>query len=212
MTYQAASGAGANNMRELLKGMGASTPPWPPSWPTKQRHPGHRPQGCQFHPLGRQPDRITFYVPLAGSLIPWIDKDLGNANQGRMEGRRRKPTRSWAAATASIVIDGLCVRIGAMRCHSQALTIKLKQTAGGRNQALLAKANDWVQSGAQPARSLDERPHPGRRHRHADRPGRPHPQAGHGRRIHQRLHLRRPTAVGRRRTAARRMLRIVLDK
>ena len=81
------------------------------------------------HALARRCRTAHFGVPLAGSLIPWIDKDLGNGqSQRRVEGRRRRRTRSSAAAPAPpIPVDGICVRVGAMRCHSQALTIKLKK-------------------------------------------------------------------------------------
>jgi aspartate-semialdehyde dehydrogenase len=86
-----------------------------------------------------------FGVPLAGSLIPWIDKDLGNgqskeewkgaAETNKILGRESNPTP----------IDGLCVRIGAMRCHSQALTIKLRQDVPlDELNAVIASANDWV--------------------------------------------------------------------
>jgi aspartate-semialdehyde dehydrogenase len=67
----------------------------------------------------------NFGVPLAGSLIPWIDKDLGNG-QSREEWKGQAETNKILGRSgAPIPVDGLCVRIGAMRCHSQAMTIKL---------------------------------------------------------------------------------------
>ena len=93
-------------------------------------------------------------MPLGGNLIPWIDKDLGNGmSPRRMEGRRRdqqdpRPRRRRSARRRSPV-DGLCVRIGAMRCHSQALTIKLKKDVPlDEIERLIADDNEWVQGGA----------------------------------------------------------------
>jgi aspartate-semialdehyde dehydrogenase len=145
MTYQAASGAGAQNMRELLKQMG-------------EAHrvandllsdPASAILDIDREVAGTLRDErfptAHFGVPLAGSLIPWIDKDLGNGQskeewKGGVEtnkilGREAKPTP----------IDGLCVRIGAMRCHSQALTIKLTRDVPlDEINDIVATANDWV--------------------------------------------------------------------
>ena len=103
-----------------------------------------------FNAMPKQRAVHTLYeccysVPLAGSLIPWIDKDLGNG-QSKEEWKGGVETNKILGRSDSpIVIDGLCVRIGAMRCHSQALTIKLKQDLPvAEIEALLAKANDWV--------------------------------------------------------------------
>jgi aspartate-semialdehyde dehydrogenase len=87
----------------------------------------------------------NFGVPLAGSLIPWIDKDLGNG-QSREEWKGKAETNKILGREAApIPVDGLCVRIGAMRCHSQALTIKLKSDLPiNEIEAILASANDWV--------------------------------------------------------------------
>ena len=91
----------------------------------------------------------NFGVPLAGSLIAWIDKDLGN-------GMSREEWKGGAEAnkilgrppmgqTGSLIVEGLCVRIGAMRCHSQALTLKLKRAVRASEvEAALARANPWV--------------------------------------------------------------------
>ncbi len=145
MTYQAASGAGAQNMRELLAQMGEA----------------HRvAKGLLDDPasaildIDREVAGIlrddgfptgNFGVPLAGSLIPWIDKDLGNG-QSREEWKGQAETNKILGRAATPVpVDGLCVRIGAMRCHSQALTIKLKKNVPlDEINGLLAAHNDWV--------------------------------------------------------------------
>src|SRR5690606_22465629 len=127
MTYQAASGAGAQNMRELLSQMGHL----------------HGAAGKQLQDPAtsildidrdvaqalRSPAYPTehFGVPLAGSLIPWIDKDLGNG-QSREEWKAQAEGNKILGREANpIPMDGICVRVGAMRCHSQALTIKLNR-------------------------------------------------------------------------------------
>jgi aspartate-semialdehyde dehydrogenase len=145
MTYQAASGAGAQNMRELLNQMGEA----------------HRvaknlldDPASAILDIDREVAGIlrdarfpteNFGVPLAGSLIPWIDKDLGNG-QSREEWKGQAETNKiLGLGAAPIPVDGLCVRIGAMRCHSQALTIKLKQDVPLADiEAVLAAHNDWV--------------------------------------------------------------------
>ena len=145
MTYQAASGAGANNMRELIRQMGTV-------------HAAVRAKLDDPASAILDIDRTVaetiradsfpkdyFGVPLAGSLIPWIDKQLpsgqskeewkGQAETNKILGRESNP----------IPIDGLCVRIGAMRCHSQALTIKLKKDVPiDEIHGMLAGANPWV--------------------------------------------------------------------
>ena len=94
----------------------------------------------------------NFGVPLGGSLIPWIDKDLGNG-QSREEWKGAAETNKilgrgpafGPAAKPAIAVDGLCVRIGAMRCHSQALTIKLKQDIPlDEIETIIDEANPWV--------------------------------------------------------------------
>ncbi|MDO8346737.1 MAG: aspartate-semialdehyde dehydrogenase [Rugosibacter sp.] len=145
MTYQAASGAGAQNMRELLNQMGEA----------------HRVvKGLLDDPASAILDidkevagilrdekfpAANFGVPLAGSLIPWIDKDLGNG-QSREEWKGGAETNKiLGRGNTPVPVDGLCVRIGAMRCHSQALTIKLKRDVPlDEINALLAAHNDWV--------------------------------------------------------------------
>jgi len=146
MTYQAASGAGAQNMRELLQQMG-------------EVH--FAAKGLLDDPasaileIDREVAGILrdekfpsehFGVPLAGSLLPWIDSDLGNG-QSREEWKGHVETNKilGRAANKEIAVDGLCVRIGAMRCHSQGLTIKLKKDLPlPEIESILADANDWV--------------------------------------------------------------------
>jgi aspartate-semialdehyde dehydrogenase len=145
MTYQAASGAGAQNMRELLQQMGEAHR----VASDLLADPASAILDIDREVAGTLRDErfptAQFGVPLAGSLIPWIDKDLGNgqskeewkggAETNKILGREAQPTP----------IDGLCVRIGAMRCHSQALTIKLTRDVPlDEVNAILASANDWV--------------------------------------------------------------------
>ncbi len=145
MTYQAASGAGAQNMRELLKQMG-------------EVHrvanellddPASAILDIDREVAGTLRDNrlptAHFGVPLAGSLIPWIDKDLGNG-QSKEEWKGGAETNKILGRESSpIPIDGLCVRIGAMRCHSQALTIKLKKDVPlNEINQMLAEANQWA--------------------------------------------------------------------
>jgi aspartate-semialdehyde dehydrogenase len=145
MTYQAASGAGAQNMRELLQQMG-------------EVH--FAAKGLLDDPasaildIDREVAGILrddgfptehFGVPLAGSLLPWIDTDLGNG-QSREEWKGHAETNKILGREAKpVAVDGLCVRVGAMRCHSQGLTMKLKRDLPIEEiESILAKANGWV--------------------------------------------------------------------
>lgn len=145
MTYQAASGAGAQNMRELLVQMGALHD----VVATKLDDPASSILAIdqQVTDTLREDSfpAQRFGVPLAGSLIPWIDKDLGNG-QSREEWKAAAETNKiLGLSEGSIPVDGLCVRIGAMRCHSQALTIKLKQDVPlDEISAAIAAHNEWV--------------------------------------------------------------------
>ena len=145
MTYQAASGAGAQNMRELLQQMGEAH--------GVARRLLDDPASAILD-IDREVAAVLrdekfptahFGVPLAGSLIPWIDKDLGNG-QSREEWKGGAETNKILGLSASpIPVDGLCVRIGAMRCHSQALTIKLKKDVPLADiEAMLAAHNPWA--------------------------------------------------------------------
>lgn len=87
----------------------------------------------------------NFGVPLAGSLIPWIDSDVGNG-QSREEWKGQAETNKIMGRDEHIPVDGICVRVGAMRCHSQALTIKLKHDIPlDEVEDVISKSNDWVQ-------------------------------------------------------------------
>jgi aspartate-semialdehyde dehydrogenase len=145
MTYQAASGAGAQNMRELIKQMGAIHADAAALLddPATAILEIDRRVGAfirsQAYPLEH------WDVPLAGSLIPWIDSQL-ESGQSREEWKAEVETNKILGRTDNPVpIDGICVRIGAMRCHSQALTIKLKRDVPlDELHDILAGANDWV--------------------------------------------------------------------
>jgi aspartate-semialdehyde dehydrogenase len=145
MTYQAASGAGAQNMRELLTQMGEAHR----SVKSLLDDPASAILDIDREVAGILRDEkfptSNFGVPLAGSLIPWIDKDLGNG-QSKEEWKGKAETNKILGRDARpISVDGLCVRIGAMRCHSQAMTIKLKRDVPlDEINAMLAAANDWV--------------------------------------------------------------------
>jgi aspartate-semialdehyde dehydrogenase len=145
MTYQAASGAGAQNMRELLNQMGEA------HFAASKllADPASAILDIDRTVAGTLRDdkfpTAQFGVPLAGSLIPWIDKDLGNG-QSKEEWKGGAETNKILGCEDNpIIIDGLCVRIGAMRCHSQALTIKLKKNVPlDEINQMLAEANQWA--------------------------------------------------------------------
>jgi aspartate-semialdehyde dehydrogenase len=148
-TYQAASGGGAQHMRELLTQYGAperrgARPPRrsevgdPRHRPARDRAPAAHERGrdrALRRPARRQPD-------------PWIDVDRGDGTSLRSGRAAPRPTRSSAAAPARappVPIDSICVRVGAMRCHSQSLTIKLKSDVPLADiAAMIAADNDWV--------------------------------------------------------------------
>lgn len=145
MTYQAASGAGAQNMRELLQQMGEThrvaedllNDPVS-SILDIDREVAEKLRDKEF-PVE------NFGVPLAGSLIPWIDKEVAHG-QSREEWKGQAETNKILGHTDKPVpVDGICVRVGAMRCHSQALTIKLKQDIPlDEIEDIIAQSNDWV--------------------------------------------------------------------
>ncbi|MBK8741221.1 MAG: aspartate-semialdehyde dehydrogenase [Betaproteobacteria bacterium] len=146
MTYQAASGAGAANMRELLAQMGAIHGAVAP----QLDDPASAILGIDRRTIdvmrGESFPRAEFGYPLAGSLLPWIDKDLGNG-QSREEWKAEAEGNKilGRGRADNIPLDGLCVRVGAMRCHSQALTVKLRRDVPLADvEELLAAANPWV--------------------------------------------------------------------
>ncbi len=159
MTYQAASGGGAQHMRELISQMGTLH--------AEVRElladPGSSILEIDRLLLARQrslsaAETANFSVPLAGSLIPWIDKDLGLGKQPGDDGwgTSKEEWKGGAEANkilgrgagfdaAAVPVDGFCVRVGAMRCHSQALTFKLKRDVPLADiEALIREDNDWV--------------------------------------------------------------------
>ena len=144
MTYQAASGAGAPNMRELLDQMGVLN--------------------CSVADLLKQPgsaileidQKVTaslrsdsmpkkeFGFPLAGNVLPWIDREVEDG-QSREEWKGFAETNKILGTTSPIPVDGICVRVGAMRCHSQAITMKLtKDVPIADIENLIANDNQWV--------------------------------------------------------------------
>ncbi|MFC5461885.1 aspartate-semialdehyde dehydrogenase [Massilia niabensis] len=150
MTYQAASGGGAQHMRELLTQFGTINGAVKPLLddPASAILEIDRAVLATQHGLSADETK-QFGVPLAGNLIPWIDKDLGNG-QSKEEWKAGAETnkilgRGEGFGTSAIPVDGLCVRIGAMRCHSQALTIKLnKDVPLDEITDIIASHNEWV--------------------------------------------------------------------
>ncbi len=145
MTYQAASGAGAQNMRELIAQMGALNA----SVEDKLADPASaildidRTIAATMRSESFPSDKFGF--PLAGSLLPFIDTQL-DSGQSREEWKAEAEANKILASSKTVPIDGTCVRIGAMRCHSQALTLKLtKDVPLDEIEAMLEDANQWSQ-------------------------------------------------------------------
>jgi aspartate-semialdehyde dehydrogenase len=87
----------------------------------------------------------NFGFPLAGSLLPWIDADLGNGQSREEWKAQAEGNKILGRSSSPVPIDGICVRIGSMRCHSQALTVKLRRDVPlAEIERLLASANQWV--------------------------------------------------------------------
>ena len=144
MTYQAASGAGAPNMRELLSQMGTLET----SVESELKTPG-----SSILDIDRKVTETLrsdsfptkeFGFPLAGSVLPWIDREVEDG-QSREEWKGLAETNKILATENQIPIDGICVRIGAMRCHSQAITLKLKKDLPiAEVEKIIAEDNEWV--------------------------------------------------------------------
>jgi len=145
MTYQAASGAGAANMRELVAQMGSVYASGAALLADPRSSVLDLDAAVAAHLRSDALPQKEFGRALAGSLIPWIDKDLGNG-QSREEWKGGVEANKILGRTdRPIPVDGICVRVGAMRCHSQALTIKLTEDRPlAEIEALMAAANDWV--------------------------------------------------------------------
>jgi len=150
MTYQAASGGGAQHMRELLTQFGTLNA----EVKALLDDPKSAILEIDRKVLGRQQsmsahETENFGVPLGGSLIPWIDKDLGDG-VSREEWKAGAETNKILGQgpgfdSAAVPVDGFCVRVGAMRCHSQALTFKLKKDVPLADiEAMIAADNEWV--------------------------------------------------------------------
>ncbi len=143
-TYQAASGGGARHMRELLTQMGMLHA----DVAKELQDPASAILDIERKVTaatrsGKLPTD-NFGVPLAGSLIPWIDKQLDNG-QSREERKGQAETNKILNSSSVIPVDGLCVRVGALRCHSQAFTLKLKKDVSlPEIEQMLATHNDWV--------------------------------------------------------------------
>ncbi|WP_313079828.1 aspartate-semialdehyde dehydrogenase [Pulveribacter sp.] len=143
MTYQAASGGGANHMRELLKGMGVIHGAVQDALATP---------ASAILDIDRKVAQTIredvptefFGAPLAGGLIPWIDAQLDNG-QSKEEWKGQAEVNKILGTADPIPVDGLCVRIGAMRCHSLALTLKLKRDVPlAEIETLIRGGNPWV--------------------------------------------------------------------
>jgi aspartate-semialdehyde dehydrogenase len=145
MTYQSASGAGAQHMRELLDQMGfihAATS-------ALLRDPTAGILDLDRAVSGALADprfpKEQFGVPLAASLIPWIDKDMGNGQTREEWKAGAESNKIMGTLSRPVPVEGICVRVSAMRCHSQALTIKLTRDIPLADiESLLARGNDWV--------------------------------------------------------------------
>ena len=145
MTYQAASGAGAANMRELAEQM---------AYLGDAAKPALSDPAASALDIDRRVTEVLrngglpkehFGYPLAASLLPWVDKDLGDG-QSREEWKGQAETNKiLGRSERPIPIDGICVRVGAMRCHSQAMTIKLRKDVPlDEIEGIIAEGNDWV--------------------------------------------------------------------
>jgi aspartate-semialdehyde dehydrogenase len=145
MTYQAASGGGAKHMRELVSQMGLAHA----SVADLLADPASSILDIDRELITTQRGRDfpveNFGFPLAGSLLPWIDADLGNGQSREEWKAQAEGNKILGRSSRQIPIDGICVRIGSMRCHSQALTVKLRRDVPlAEIERLLADANDWV--------------------------------------------------------------------
>jgi aspartate-semialdehyde dehydrogenase len=144
MTYQAASGAGAPNMRELLSQMGVLQG----VVAEELKNPGSAILEIDQKVTatlrdGSMPTK-EFGFPLAGNVLPWIDREVEDG-QSREEWKGFAETNKILGMTEPIPVDGICVRVGAMRCHSQAITIKLnKDLPLAEIEQLIANDNEWV--------------------------------------------------------------------
>ncbi|WP_431103260.1 aspartate-semialdehyde dehydrogenase [Roseateles noduli] len=149
-TYQAASGGGAQHMRELLTQYGTLNAEVKALLDDPKSAILEIDRKIIAKQRALSGDEIAnFGVPLGGSLIPWIDKDLGNGTSKEewkgMAETNKILGQGEGFGTAPIPVDGFCVRVGAMRCHSQALTLKLRKDVPlDEIEAMIAADNEWV--------------------------------------------------------------------
>jgi aspartate-semialdehyde dehydrogenase len=145
MTYQSASGAGAQNMREMLEQMGVLHESAAPLLGNPASSILDIDRTVSAALSAEEFPRVHFDVPLAGSLIPWIDKDLGNGQSREEWKAAAEANKILGIESRPVPIEGICVRVGAMRCHSQALTIKLTQDLPLTEvERLIGSGNPWV--------------------------------------------------------------------
>ena len=199
MTYQAASGAGAAKMLELVKQMECLTDP-------TRATPSENALEVDRMVIEAQRDPKLpvqeFGAPLAGSLIPWIDKEMPGG-QTSEEWKGMAETNKILGLAPPVPVDGICVRVGTMRCHSQGLCIKLKKDVplaeieqiAGRQQSLGAR--DSERQGI-----VGALPHADGGFRHAERAHRPPAQTESRPGISRRVYRGRSVALGRGRAAA----------
>jgi aspartate-semialdehyde dehydrogenase len=145
MTYQSASGAGAQNMREMLEQMGVLHG----SVSALLKNPAagilEIDRTVSAALSAEDFPKAHFDVPLAGSLIPWIDKDLGNGQSREEWKAAAEANKILGSESRPVPIEGICVRVSAMRCHAQALTIKLKEDLPMPEvEKLIRAGNSWV--------------------------------------------------------------------
>ncbi|WP_431046586.1 aspartate-semialdehyde dehydrogenase [Roseateles sp. L2-2] len=149
-TYQAASGGGAQHMRELLTQYGTLNAEVKALLDDPKSAILEIDRKVIAKQRSLSADEIAnFGVPLGGSLIPWIDKDLGNGTSKEewkgMAETNKILGQGEGFGTAAVPVDGFCVRVGAMRCHSQALTLKLRKDVPlDEIEAMIAADNEWV--------------------------------------------------------------------
>jgi len=145
MTYQAASGAGAQNMRELAAQMGATHASVAALLADRTSSILDIDRTIASTMRSAQFPTTHFGYPLAGSVLPWIADDLGNGQSKEEAKGQAEGNKILGRQDRPIPIDGICVRIGAMRCHSQALTIKLTRDVPVREiESILASAHEWA--------------------------------------------------------------------
>jgi aspartate-semialdehyde dehydrogenase len=141
MTYQAASGGGAAKMLELVKQMGCLVDP-------TRATPSDNALEVDRLVIDAQRSASVptqeFGAPLAGSLIPWIDKEMPGG-QTKEEWKGMAETNKILGLNPPVPVDGICVRVGTMRCHSQGLSIKLKKDVPlAETESIIAGGNSWV--------------------------------------------------------------------